>query len=1016
MSDDMATSKVAAATKFIRWIEQQVLAAGRGDDESTLDVEPSGRFWLGRIACVDDVRDRDLGDRGERLDPCAVGIRFVPAEPPPWSFTAQVRFVVWVKQGNSFVKSTRIDLEVPLSISGGIFTEQAFGAEAIANRCHDVVGISGHSGEVRTEVAPTREGIELIVTLVNTTPRDAGVSDRNFYETSLTVRGVATRPYELEATDDSFRYDRRVQAYGINCGVSVTAHEITTEDLPAVDQPRHAYWPNETPPDLRFATLAATPVPALEYLVDAHKVWGTQAWSDARLDLRADQEAWSESMRRAAREERSKFDKESERLDRGLELLRSDDLVRRAFVLMNEAFQLSAAGKYDGWRPFQVGFLLANLESLTSNDASGDVADVIWFPTGGGKTETYLGLIVTAAFYERLNGRAAGVTAWSRFPLRMLSLQQTQRFANAMAAAELIRRRQRIEGEPFSVGFLVGGQATPNEIKPEPTKDDPDPYDDDMPKRYQVLLECPFCRQSSVEMAFNRLHWTLEHRCNNAGCEWPEVALPFYIVDQEIFRFLPTVIVGTLDKAAGAAMQGAMRGIIAAPVSFCSVERHGFSYVPRANRPQGCLVPGCRGQAMPLGMPAERYRPSFRLQDELHLLRDSLGAVDAHYESLLDHLEATLTGRRSKILASSATLKGFERQVGVLYSRAARVFPFPSPDVTHGFWASDTDTLARRFVAVAPRGVTIDFALDRITTVLQTCVRMLRSDPVALCAAIGIDPKYADSLVNDYGTDVIYGNTLRDLDAVMRSLETQVLVDGALNAESLTGRAEFENVRVILDRLERPEPSFTDRIHVVVGSAMMSHGVDIDRLNIMTMLGLPLTTSEFIQATARVGRLWPGLVFVLHKIGRERDASVFRSFTSFVKQSDRFVEPIAITRRSRRVLARTLPGLMIGRILAVHEPNARRSLFMASRLRAHFQSADVTAESETSAIIDCLSLSGSLDSELREDVATWVSRFFRNLNDPSGTYQNRNDLCGGDGPMRSLRDVEEQAPVYGVDE
>src|SRR5690606_34031404 len=118
-------------------------------------------------------------------------------------------------------------------------------------------------------------------------------------------------------------------------------------------------------------------------------------------------------------------------------------------------------------------------------------------------------------------------------------------------------------------------------------------------------------------------------RCTNDACVWPERAIPFFIVDDEIYRFLPTVVVGTLDKAASIALQASMRGFVGAPLGRCSEAGHGYVYAPRASRPQGCLVPDCPGTKVEsLGMPAERFPPSFRLQDELHLLRDSLGAVD----------------------------------------------------------------------------------------------------------------------------------------------------------------------------------------------------------------------------------------------------------------------------------------------------------------------------------------------------------------------------------------------------
>lgn len=1005
-----------AGTRFLAWLSNEVLTSARGDRDTQLTVQPSGRFWLGRLASEEAVDDLGFGDRGERLSPCAIGIRLLPTEPGPWSFTATVAMCCWLKQDKTFRKAPKVEVSIEVRAAPEI-EEQTFGAEEIAAALARATGSAGYAAEVRIEISRDATGsTELTVLLVNATPKDSpGLADRNIYECSLTVSNLPHRPYTLEALPDAFRYDRNVEAYGINCGVVADAGSLRTTDMPTAEQPRPAYWSGPgVEPDLTFRSLAENPLPPLQQLVDSHGAWGAEKWSEHTLAARAVAEQWSPAMRAAAAASADAFRDEAARLTAGLDLLQSNRRLQHAFRLMNQAMERSAAGKYDRWRPFQVGFMLANLLSIVSATDDAGIADVVWFATGGGKTETYLGLIVTAAFYERLDGRVAGVTAWSRFPLRMLSLQQTQRVTNAMAAAETIRREAAIGGDSFSVGFLVGGTSTPNKIAKDARGDDADPDDDDMPRRYKILEVCPFCRNNTIDMRFDRLTWTLQHRCSNSACSWVDTALPFYIVDQEIFRFLPTVVIGTLDKAASIGLQGSLRGIIAAPVGKCVVAGHGYTYVARSERPNGCLVPGCRGERMPLEMPEERYAPTFRLQDELHLLRDSLGAVDAHYESMLDSLELTITGRRAKVLASSATLSGYQRQVDVLYGRAARVFPFPGPRARTSFWSRDTMDLSRRFIALAPRGLTMEYALDRLTTDTQTAIRRLLSQPDETCRQIGVPVEAAPVLVSLYGTNVIYGNTLRDLDAAMRSVESQVLVDGPVNAAPLTGRSGFDEVRQTLARLENPEEAFEDRLHIIAASAMMSHGVDVDRLNVMAMLGLPLTTSEFIQATARVGRRWPGIVFVLHKIGRERDASVYRSFGSYVTQSDRFVEPIAITRRSRRVLERTLPGLMLARILHLHEPRAGRSLYRASQIRNYFAAAGVTEQGERDALIACLGIGSTLDAPLRDDVTTWVARFFRNLTDPSGSYETSADLCGGLKPMQSLRDVEEQAPVYGA--
>jgi len=500
---------------------------------------------------------------------------------------------------------------------------------------------------------------------------------------------------------------------------------------------------------------------------------------------------------------RSEFRTEVERIEAGVATLRIDDRLLRCFRLMNQAIGLSAAGKYDVWRPFQIGFLLANLASITDPSADAEIVDIVWFATGGGKTETYLGLLVTAAFYDRLRGKAAGITAWSRFPLRLLSLQQTQRFANALAGAEIVRREEGIGGEPFALGFFVGQSSTPNSIDPDPKKGSQwDASDDAMPVRAQVLEICPFCRQRSIEMAFDRVLWRLEHRCTNDACPWPKRALPLFVVDDEIYRFLPTVVVGTLDKAASIARQASMRGFVGAPIGRCPKPGHGWTYAPRGKKPNGCLVPGCKHRPQALGCDPTLFGPSYRLQDELHLLRDSLGAVDSHYEALYDDLQRELCGSRPKILASSATLTGYEKQVDVLYRRKARVFPQPGPSPRDNFWAVPTDHLMRRYIAIAPRGVTIEYAVDRMLTVLQQVVRRLATDPGTVCAEAGVDPVHADLLLSLFGTDVVYGNTLRDLDAVERSSETQIAVEGPPpNAVSLTGRTGYEDVRSILNRL-----------------------------------------------------------------------------------------------------------------------------------------------------------------------------------------------------------------------
>jgi hypothetical protein len=1007
-----------ACERAVQWLLQRVIESARGDRLQQLDVQPEGRFWLGRLASQAAVMNSPFGDRSERIEPCAIGIRVRPAVPPPWEMTVEISGCAWIRTradgGASWTKTPTIRERMTIEIASGALATHEFRPTSFQNDLRAAVNEDVLRAAVIVDVERGREGnSELLISFLNDSPeaQNTPLADTGIYEARLRVDGLATQPFLLESLPDSFRYDRRIPAYGINCGVRVTEPDVfESTDVVAVDRRRPTYWTVEQPePDLRFATLAEAPLPSLRALVSAHTDWGATRWSSGALDRRAAHDHWSPAMRSEAGEEAGRFEQERARLQAGIALLENDTDLRRSFQMMNEAISFSSRGRYASWRPFQIGFLLANLSSIRSDAEDRSVADILWFPTGGGKTETYLGLLVMAAFYDRMTGKEVGITAWSRFPLRLLSLQQTQRFADAIAGAEIVRRNHGIGGDPFSLGFFVGETSTPNRIKSDPGPGEPDSLDENMPAKFQVLLRCPFC-EGNLEMGFSRRYWRLEHRCPNASCPWPEPALPIFVIDDEIYRFLPTIVVGTLDKVASISMQAAMRGFVASPYGRCSEEGHGFVYPPRSTRPNGCLVPGCRGRRTPLSIAANRFAPTFRLQDELHLLRDSLGAIDSHYESLLDRVEQETSGVNPKIVASSATLSGYLRQCEVLYRRRGRVFPLQGPTISDSFWTGQSTALLRRYIALAPRGATLEFAADRILTDLQQSIRRLLADPAAVCREIGINSRYAQDIVSLYGLNVVYGNTIRDIEASLRSLETQVPVSPLITAQ-LTGHTPFEEVRTALDRIQRPEVDFNERLHVVAASSMMSHGVDLDRLNTMVMLGVPLATAEFIQATARVGRKRPGLVFVLHKMPLERDASVFRSFRSFVEHGDRFVEPIPITRRSRRVLERTLPGIEMARICQLYEPLSDQPLTIIPRLRHFFNQRGITADSEALAIADLLQLDNELDGGLREDLVSLLRAFFANINDPavSETFPNKVFAMP---VMRSLRDVEEQAPIH----
>lgn len=1016
--DDSVRYRVAE--RFVRWLEDQVQAEARGDHVTFSQADPTGRFWLGRLGPKDFVTLAD--ERQDRLEPCAIGLRLRPADAGPWQFRVHVGFALWRRrradEGSGFRwawdKSDRIAVSLDLAAPDAV-GDQVYGADVFA-AAFAAAGAPSLSAEIRTRVSHRGGAPSLEVTFVNTSPEDEDLADGRFFEAALSVEGLARVPFELETLPDSFRFNRDVEAYGINCGFVVDNDgAVRTCDGPAQDRARPEFWPSNQPePTMGFDALAADPVTTARDLLRIFNAWGDQVWSETTLAQRAAVEGWSDGMRIEAARARIEFETEIERIRRGAELLADDEQLQTAFRLMNRAMAISARGRYTKWRPFQFAFLLANLRCLVDPAGESGIVDIVWFATGGGKTETYLGLLLTAAFLDRMRGKLSGVTAWSRFPLRMLSLQQTQRFANALAAAELVRRDVGIAGDPFSLGFLVGGSATPNRIKKESERanEDADKIEE-MENPFKLLDACPFCRERSVTTSFDRTLWKLDHRCGSASCPVAGEPLPIHVVDDEIWRFLPTIVIGTLDKAANISRQTGMRGLLGAPMGKCSRSGHGYTYAKRSEFPTGCLVPDCRAPAAPLPMAAELFPASFRLQDELHLLRDSLGAVDAHYECAMDGIQEELSGRKPKILASSATLSGYLKQVDVLYRREARVFPQPPPSDGAGFWAADSDKLMRRYIALAPRRLTVEFVVDRLIVTLQSAIRRLVHEPDRLCADLGVDSSYADFLIDLYGTNVVYGNTLQDIDAVVRSSETQYAeLTPPPNVETLTGRTDFEDVRKTLDRLEHPETDFDQRLHLIAASSMMSHGVDIDRLNVMVMLAFPLGVAEFIQATARVGRKWPALVIVVPKMTRERDASVYRAFPQFVSHGDRFVEPIPITRKSRRVLERTISGLELARITLVHEPATGDRITTIKALNSVVRQKPDLLQEDEAAISAELGLTEE-DEFMRDQLHRWFEMFERNMRQPPADSRFLSDLSPTGSPMTSLRDVEEQAPVKG---
>ncbi|MCB9655993.1 MAG: helicase, partial [Deltaproteobacteria bacterium] len=276
---------------FVGWLENRVLASARGDVISVSDVEPAGRFWLGRLAAEEAVTNSPLGERAERMEPCAIGVR-CRTPPSPQVVEVQIRCSLWLRrQPQDWQKRGPIEHRLSVSIVPGV--TQRLGRDDLERLFAQAVGGPGFSAELRVEWHQHVNGTwELQLELVNTTPQQIGNSttivDTRLYECSLAVSGLATMPFVLASLPDSFRYDRRVDAYGINCAITCEGGVLATADHTSVSRSRPRYWSSAMPqPDLRFAALAQEPFSSLELLGDALAEWGEASWGSNVLDARA---------------------------------------------------------------------------------------------------------------------------------------------------------------------------------------------------------------------------------------------------------------------------------------------------------------------------------------------------------------------------------------------------------------------------------------------------------------------------------------------------------------------------------------------------------------------------------------------------------------------------------------------------------------------------------------------------------------------------------------------------------
>lgn len=700
---------------------------------------------------------------------------------------------------------------------------------------------------------------------------------------------------------------RHIYAIGHGCAADWEVKdgkvvELRSETMPAVEVPQMtADTGSEGEPVLSLARLAdidnahATLLPELDDFISGYANWVANQQGDIS-GLPADDHA-------AASRMVERMNTAVSRMRVGLRLLGDNAQARLAFALANRAMldqmrqhdYLQGKPRADDayrWRPFQLAFLLTTLESTANDDSEfRDTVDLIWFPTGGGKTEAYLGLIAFQIALRRLrfSDTGGGTVVLMRYTLRLLTRDQFIRATRLICALELIRReRDDLGSAPITIGMWVGEATSPNTFQKAAELVNKALAAGENPPL--VLSHCLWCGQE-FEAARN-YDSTTQHfhfLCRNPDCSFgasPDGILPCNVVDEALYAEPPTMLVATVDKFARLAWE------------------------ERAN----AFFGGTRHRA-----------PELIIQDELHLIASALGSVAGLYEAAIDTV-LQLRGVYPKYIASTATIRMADQQVKRLYGREVAVFPPPGLNCDDAYFA--------RTVPLEQRAGRIYVGYLAPMLNRQQCLAPLAAALLLAPHVLFESEQDARELLDAWWTQVVYHGSLKGVGNSHTAFASDVrdfmrLLSGATDAQaqenekakkqerSTPSIAQLTSLQTAAQNAEifarlsktREEDGCLD---AVLATNMISVGLDVARLALMIINGQPLTTAEYIQASSRVGRSEaPGVVFANYYREQARSLSHYESFRPYHEAFYRFVEPTSVTPYTYQARLRALPAALV---------------------------------------------------------------------------------------------------------
>ncbi|KQV14967.1 MULTISPECIES: helicase-related protein [unclassified Kitasatospora] len=922
--------------ELVDYLRRQLVGPAHGPDE-VLDAPPDRQYLMGTLYAQDADLHRQLTVSAEETDgPGAesAGTDTNPATDPVPESNA------WLPSslGLSFYTDASV---IEVSCVGARYVTQQgergrrWQRVALPDESHllgpdrDQITVLDGRAEIRLRRRAFGSGQLVTVALLNTARTEQALGraaqwDRMLFQVGLHAKpldgsvlqypSVRLASRDLEEQELRLQY-RHVRTYAVGHGCAV---DEESDGSGLITGLRAAVMPEADVPATRAAGLTETPVLNVLHLADPQLP--AEHLRTELTAFTADYRSWYEQQcrtslpgwgREAADRILNRIGAAVSRMEAGVrtlcdpsrpELLHAFRTANRAMALQMRHSARDLAGerrsrrdsvpldpepaKETSWRPFQLAFFLLSLDGVADpRHPDRRITDLIWFPTGGGKTEAYLLLAAFTMVLRRREPDGGGTAVLSRYTLSLLTTQQFQRAATTVCALESLRRTAPdVYGrEPFSVGLWVGEATSPNSYEAACSAFD-DVRGSARPEDVFILDRCPWCgtrilpshrSPDNGDYGVRAAPDSFAFYCPRDECTFHD-ELPIAVVDQQLYDHPPTFVLGTVDKFARLAWES------------------------RAGRLFGA---GSRCQP-----------PSLVIQDELHLLTGPLGTTVGLYESAVLGLCTDADGIGPKVVASTATIRRSGEQVRALYGGEVQLFPPAGLDARHSYFAEpDTSRPGRRYVGVMAQGHTAGRAA------VTTAAAMLQG-------AWELPDEHRD----EYWTLVAYHHSLRelgrtvtaaadDIPAQLAGLDagfgTRKLTDHQV--QELTSNLPRAEQPVLLDRLEKPWDD-PQAVSFLPCTNMLSVGVDVKRLSLMLMQGQPKTTAEYIQATSRVGRhAVPGLVVAFFNATRPRDRSHYETFDVYHRSLYRHVEPTSVTPWSVPSRRRALHAALV--ILVRHQ-------------------------------------------------------------------------------------------------